>query len=146
MPPPYDLIERYLDGELPAEGEAALENWLGSDREHLRIFLREVHLSRGMRELRFEPEAETVARESAPKFTEVLDLPILRWAFAQVSQRWEWVATGCALAILVGAFAWRSYSALDISVTSTGGLILRRDGSEQVVNGTAQLRSGDMIR
>jgi hypothetical protein len=54
--PPLDLIERYLEGELTSADQSLLEEWLRADREHLRILLREVHLSGAG--LESDPEAE----------------------------------------------------------------------------------------
>ena len=45
------LIESYLDGELTADEEGRLTEWLATDAEHVHQFVRETHLHRQIREV-----------------------------------------------------------------------------------------------
>jgi hypothetical protein len=64
----YELIARYLDGEPTADEETQLANWLAADVEHVRIFVREAHLHRQLRDImlaqRYHAGAEALVKKA----------------------------------------------------------------------------------
>jgi hypothetical protein len=64
----HELIDRYLDGEPTAEEETLFANWLAADVENMRMFVREAHLHRQLRDImlarRYEAGAETPVKKA----------------------------------------------------------------------------------
>ena len=115
MAPRLDLIEGYLDGDLTPEQEESLQQWLASDRENLRLFVREVHVHRALRDLNLPRRAH----EQSAEVQEAGDLgerasprPVRLSGFFDFGVPWRWLAFACGVGLLVATFAWmRSFPA-----------------------------------
>src|SRR5436853_6009194 len=116
MSPPFDLIEAYFEGCLTSEQEAALEQWLRADREHLRIFLREVHLSQGMRDLslNFQADKEPEQATEDLSWSEDSGIPSqwasVRQAFIVLARNWRQVALGGVVTVLLLTCTWLTFA------------------------------------
>ncbi len=65
MSDPGRLIDDYLDGELTPEDEKKLVEWLSSDPEHVRTFVKVTHAHRYLREIMLSPGAGAPLREES---------------------------------------------------------------------------------
>src|SRR2546427_13240127 len=109
------LIDSYLDGELTADEEGRLTEWLAAEPEHVHQFVRETHLHRQIREGMLAcPYRAYGLSEVASAERKVGQAP-MRWLPRQLSQwlglpwsptlRWL-LAPAVCLALVAGLSFW----------------------------------------
>ena len=160
MSDPLELIHRYFDGPLTDEEAAQLAEWLARDAEHVRLFVRESHLHRQIRE-------RMVARRFSPAVT-----PALEWSasegnraartppgqmFPFVTWRRTWyslAASGAVVALVISVFRLETpktaVATADASVATisacTSGATVKREENVLAADPGFRLLSGDIIR
>jgi len=140
------LIDAYIDGELGAEGERELLEWLRSSRDNVRQFVRRTFDSRALRDLlsaeglsdELRAESDRVAAESA----RALQVP--RRERRRPGRPIAWlkraVALTAAAILVVAGLIWRAESSRYPAPRATGSF--RVAGGGQVRRG-AVLIAGD---
>ena len=149
------LIDGYLDGELTADAERHLAEWLAADREHIRQFVRETQLHRQIREAmlarQFQTDAlatvDRVAREPWPWPVRAL-AQLVAWPWAPALRR-AWLPLTACVALVAGlAFWWFGPTMGEpvLAEVSAGGVTVERVG--QTIAGTAgmRLQFADVLR
>lgn len=95
---PFRLIEAYFDGEISAEEEKDLAAWLEADPENRRLFIREAHAHRQLREA-FRAQGEGRASGTLPSRRR---RPRRRWEPSSPRVWLTAAAAAAALAVLAG--------------------------------------------
>lgn len=159
MSDPTALIEAYLDEELRSEEEQELLDWLASDPEHQRAFVRETHLHHELRSALLC--RQTLAELGARSPQEFLEQPslspqvakprkLLRFGeLVRLFVRPGWATLACLLCVGALVFAaWRlGWAAPAPVLFPTGaGVELVRNHNAKPVTGRLSLHWGDEVR
>src|SRR5439155_22564318 len=146
MPPHFDLIHEYFDGELSPERQQELLGWLATNPEHVRVFVREAHLQSALREIAVgrlaHLEAESLARDfSRQRSPRVSRLDLL---VSSVRRRFLW---GFAIPIAILAFLVLMFkpSAQAWLVSSGAGVYVDRGTTTMPAAEKVSLRPGDVV-
>ncbi|PYJ95733.1 MAG: hypothetical protein DME23_22935 [Verrucomicrobia bacterium] len=149
------LIDGYLDGELTADEERRLAEWLAADREHVRQFVRETYLHRKIRETmlarQFRADAvatvDRAAREPWPWPARVLpQLVALPWTTVL---RRVWLPLTACVALVAGFCVWCFGPTMGepvLAEVSAGGVMLERAGKTVAATGGMRLQFADVLR
>jgi len=98
------LIDDYLDGEMTPETEKQLVEWLAADPEHVRMFVRESHAHRSLRDLLVARKMQSSLREEAEDRSGRRTPRPFRFFRASSRPAFPWiVAAAAAAALLVAA-------------------------------------------
>jgi ferric-dicitrate binding protein FerR (iron transport regulator) len=160
MSDPFELIHRYFDGSSTDEEAAQLAEWLARDAEHVRLFVRECHLHRQIRE-------KMVARRFSPGMAPVLEwsgragngaartppgriLPFLTWR----RTGYGLAASGAVVALVISVFrpvapktAAQIADASVATITAcASGATVKREESVLAAGAGFRLLSGDIVR
>jgi len=155
----WQLIDGYLDGELTADEERRLAEWLAADREHIRQFVRETQLHRQLRDTmlarQFQTDAlaavERAERKRSPSPIQSLT-DWLRQLLAyprSPARRGAWVALAACLALVAGLGVWYFRPTVGEPVLAEvqgTGLSLERAGQTLPAAAGTRLQSGDVLR
>jgi ferric-dicitrate binding protein FerR (iron transport regulator) len=135
-----DLIDAWLDGEATPEQAAQLRDWLAQDREHIRIFVRETHAHRSLREIAIADQAQIELRPEIQAQRKISTPD-------NSSRRW-WLAAGLAACLLAGSgllyFMLKSPSAAGVAtLESNSGEVLVKRGSQMIPTGQNSVLQAD---
>ena len=143
------LIDGYLDGELTADAERHLAEWLAADREHIRQFVRETQLHRQIREAmlarQFQTDAvasvDRAAREPWPWPVRVV-AQLVAWPWAPALRR-AWLPLTACVALVAGLGVWWFSPTMGEPVLSealAGGVTVERAGHTIAATATSIIR------
>jgi hypothetical protein len=142
-----ELIEIYLDGELTTEQEKRLADWLAADREHMRRFVREVHLHRQLRDIMLAQSFQVKAGPVAGKVKQPDALSLI--AAAALAFRRIWLPFAVCLVLALGFGVWYFNPAVGepaLADIQGSGLILERAGRRLPATVGIHLQPGDVLR
>jgi FecR protein len=142
-----ELIDSYLDGELTAEQETRLADWLAADRENMRLFVREAHLHRQLRDIMLAQSYQVKASPVVAKM-EQPDLLSLITA-AVLTFRRIWLPLAACLIMAMGFGIWYLNPAAGqpaLAELQGSGLILERSGQRILATRGVRLQPGDVLR
>jgi hypothetical protein len=148
MKDPHQLIRSYLDGELDLGGFEELQTWLKADAENQRIFLREVHLQRELRQFALGRRYQEEERGGSPQRDRAGGLSS-GWRFGGWIRRFSPAWWGAAAALFVcAAVLWVLQFGRGpelVLIAEAGGTTVHRAGSAMPVIGRLSLVGGDRI-
>ena len=155
----HELIDTYLDGELTAEEESRLADWLAADPGNMRVFVRETHLHRQLREImlaesfqaRIESPVEKIERIGRLSPVDLIGRTIGQWFTFPASRvlRHPWLVGAFCLALIIGAGVWffgPTMGQPTLAEIHGAGFSIERAGQSVPAKIGMPLQSGDVLR
>ena len=155
----HELIDAYLDGELTAEEEARLADWLAADPGHMRVFVRETHLHRQLREIMLadsfqagiEMPGEKTERTGRRLPVDLIGRAIGQWFAFPATQmlRRPWPLGAFCLALIIGTGVWLFGPTMGqptLAEIHGAGFSIERAGQSVPARIGTPLQSGDVLR
>jgi hypothetical protein len=155
----HELIDTYLDGELTAEEESRLADWLAADPGNMRAFVLETHLHRQLREIMlaesFQAEIES-PEEKTGHTGQLLPVDLIGrtigdWFAFPASRvlRSPWLIGAFCLALIIGAGVWLFGPTMGqptLAEIQGAGFSIERAGQSVPARIGTPLQSGDILR
>jgi hypothetical protein len=155
----YELIDRYLDGELTADEETRLANWLAADVEHVRMFVREAHLHRQLRDIMLAQQYHAGA-EALVKKAKRAGWHSAVGGFGHVAAgrfpffpsdafRRAWLPIAACLALLIIGVFWLFGATVgqpSLAEVHGDGFSILREGQSIPISAGMLLQTGDVLR
>ena len=143
-----ELIDDYLDSEMSAEQESQLANWLAADREHMRLFVREAHLHRQLREIMLAQAFQAKASSFVAKKERLDQISLITAVLFAFRRAWVPV-TVCLAVAITGLGIWYLNPTAGqpaLADVQGSGLILERAGRQIAATPGLGLQPGDVLR
>jgi hypothetical protein len=155
----HELIDTYLDGELTAEEESRLADWLAVDPGNMQVFVRETHLHRQLREImladsfqvEIEAPVEKTERASRRLPVDLIGRAIGQWfAFpAPEMLRRPWLVWAFCLTLIICTGVWLfgpTMGRLTLAEIHGTGFSVERAGHLLPAGIGIRLQPGDVLR
>jgi ferric-dicitrate binding protein FerR (iron transport regulator) len=155
----HELIDTYLDGELTAEEESRLADWLAADPGNMHVFVRETHLHRQLREIMLadsfqagiEMPVEKTERTARLLPFDLIGRAIGQWFALPAPQmlRRPGLAGAFCLALIIGAGVWLFGPTMGqpmLAEIHGAGFSIERAGQPVPARIGMPLQSGDVLR
>lgn len=155
----HELIDKFLDDELTAEEETRLADWLAADPGHMRVFVRETHLHRQLREImladsfqaEIEAPVEKTERTGRLSLVDLVGHAVVQWFTFPAPQilRRPWMLGAFCLALIIGAGVWLFGPTMGqptLAEVHGAGFSIERAGQSVPAKIGTPLQFGDILR